>query len=102
MAVLEGWAVSREVAADVLKPPGGYGDGPVYIRVEKKRAGSWRPPPGYRVEWADRRCADDPQFDYVKMVNTHNAFLYVDEMASRGVPKAALSVVRLRREDAAR
>lgn len=81
----------------VLAPPGGYGDGPVHIRVEKDLAGSWRPPGGYRVEVNDWRCASDPRFDYVEMENTHNAFLYVDEVTGRSVPAAALSVVRLPR-----
>lgn len=102
MAIRDGRAIGEVAAAEVLKPPGGYADGPVYIRVEKELAGSWRPPAGYRVEWNDRRCADDPRFDYVEMVNTHNAFLYLDEMTGSGIPKAALSVVRLAYEDAER
>jgi hypothetical protein len=89
----------QNVDAEVLAPPGLYGDGPVHIRVEKERAGQWRPPPGYSVAYNDPRCVSDPRFDYVQVVNTHNAFLYVDLMVNWGVPAAALSVVRLPRAD---
>lgn len=82
-------------AAEVLAPPGGYGDGPVYIRVETEKAGSWRPPAGHDVSYYDRRCVWDRRFDYVEVVNTHNAFLYVELMREEGVPAEALSVVRL-------
>jgi hypothetical protein len=95
MTVRAGSAETGEVAADILKPPGRYGDGPVYIRVEKEIAGSWRPPVGHRVERNDWRCAFDPRFEYVEIVNTHNAFLYFDDMVNSGVPARALSVVRL-------
>ena len=98
MTVRAGRAGTDEVAAaDVLEPPGRYGDGPVYIRVEKEVAGSWRPPIGHHVERNDWRCAFDPRYDYVEVVNTHNAFLYLDDMVDSGVPAAALSVVRLPR-----
>jgi hypothetical protein len=50
---------------------------------------------GHRVEWNDWRCASDPHFDYVEVANTHNAFLYLEQMIGRGMPAAALSVVRL-------
>lgn len=80
---------------EVLVPPGGYGDGPVHIRVENRMAGTWRPPPGHDVVCNDWRCRHDPVFDYVEVVNTHNAFLYLDLMIEQGTPTAALSVVRL-------
>lgn len=87
----------RAALADVLSPPGRYGDGPVHIRVETEIVGSWRPPAGYRVEWNDPRCIADPRFQYMEAENTHNAFLYVREMVRRGIPGHALSVVRLAR-----
>jgi hypothetical protein len=93
-----GGVAGRVAAAKVLARPGGYGDGPVHIRVETAVAGVWRPPFELRVERNDWRCTWDPQFDYVEAVNSHNAFLYLDEMVIRGVPAEALTVVRLRRE----
>lgn len=83
------------VDAQVLAPPGGYGDGPVHIRVERQRAGTWRPPADHDVVCNDWRCRRDPVFDYVEVINTHNAFIYVHRMIEQGVPAAALSVVRL-------
>ncbi len=79
----------------MLTPPGRYHDGPVWIRVEKARAGPWRPPSGYEVELNDWRCSWDPTFDYVEIENTYSAFIYVERMVVQGVPRAALSVVRL-------
>ncbi len=90
-----GRVTGRVVKATVLVPPGQYGDGPVYLRVEKALAGSWRPPSGYRVERNDWRCSCDPRFDYIEIENTHNAFLYLKEMHGQGIPAAALAVVRL-------
>jgi hypothetical protein len=95
MVVVDGRWVGEVATATVLVSPGGYGDGPVHIRVEKKLAGVWRPPFGLRVEYNDRRCTYDLWFDYVEVVNSINAFRYVREMVSRGVPEAALAVVRL-------
>ncbi len=57
--------------------------------------GPWRPPSDYSVERNDWRCSCDPRFDYIEIENTHNAFLYVKEMHGRGIPAAALAVVRL-------
>lgn len=90
-----GRVAGRVAAATVLVPPGGYGDGPVHIRVEKELAGSWRPPFDHSVECNDWRCTWDPTSDYIEIVNTHCAFLYAKEMIRRGVPAAALAVVRL-------
>jgi len=85
----------RVAVATVCARPGRYGDGPVHIRVERALAGVWRPPFELRVERNDSRCVEDPQFDYIEVVHTHNAFLYMEEMVRRGVPAGALSVVRL-------
>lgn len=79
----------------MLTPPGRYADGPVHIRVDIEAAGQWRPPPGHGVEVNDWRCKFDPRFDYIEVVNSHNAFLYVTDMISEGVPGEAVSVVRL-------
>jgi hypothetical protein len=92
----------RILDVEVLEPPGRYGDGPVHIRVETAVAGAWRPPPGHDVEINDWRCAHDPRHDYVEVVNTHNAFLYLEDMIDAGVPAEALSVVRLAAEETAR
>ena len=103
MAVNEGRAKPRNdrrpagqvMQAEVLTPPGRYADGPVHIRVDIEAAGTWRPPSGHGVEVNDWRCKFDPRFDYVEVVNSHNAFLYVTDMVDRGVPVGAVSVVRL-------
>jgi len=68
----------------------------VHIRVEKARAGAWRPPSDdYEVELNDWRCSWDPTSDYVEIENSHSAFIYVREMIGKSVPAAALAVVRL-------
>jgi len=86
----------REAVATVLVPPGRYGDGPVWIRVHKARAGAWRlPSDDYEIERNDRRCSWDPTYDYVEIENTHSAFLYVYQMIKQGVTAGALAVVRL-------
>jgi hypothetical protein len=85
----------QAVAAEMLAPPGGYGDGPVHIRVDIETAGTWRSPSGHSVEINDWRCKFDPRFDYVEVVNSHNAFLYLDDMIRAGVRASALSVVRI-------
>lgn len=90
------------IDTEVLEPPGGYGDGPVYIRVEEELAGSWRPPPGHDVSCWDRRFVWDRRFNYIELVNTHCAFLYVKLMREeQGVPAEALSVVRVLPADGA-
>ena len=81
--------------AKVLRPPGRYHDGPVWIRVQMSRAGAWRPPADYEIECNDWRCAWDPIHDYVEIENTHSAFIYVAQMIKHGVPPGALAVVRL-------
>lgn len=86
---------SDVVDAEVLVSPGGYGDGPVHIRVERQRAGSWRPPPDHDVVCNDSRCRRDPSVRLCGGINTHNAFIYVDRMIEQGVPVAALPVIRL-------
>lgn len=79
----------------VVLPPGGFGDGPVYVRVHRGRAaGSW-PQAGHSVEINDRRCSADQVHDYVVAENSHNAFIYASWIVEKGVPAAALTVVRL-------
>ncbi len=85
----------REAAVVVAHPPGGYGDGPVFIRVDKDLAGPAWPQPGQRVEINDGRCCLDPKHDYVIAENTHNAFIYARWIRERGVPAEALAVVSL-------
>lgn len=88
--------VRGEVApVAVVVPPGDFGDGPVYVRVHRGRAGGAWPQPGHEVEVNDRRCSADPVHDYVLAENSHNAFIYTGWIVERGVPMAALSVVRL-------
>lgn len=79
----------------VVLPPGGFGDGPVYVRVNRARAGGAWPQAGHGVELNDRRCSADPVHDYVAAENSHNAFIYAGWISERGVPAGALAVVRL-------
>lgn len=83
----------------VVPPPGGYGDGPVYVRVDKELAGDAWPvrhcgfsPEG---EQEDQRCRDDTAHVYVRAANSHSAFVYHHWMRQAGVPASALAVVRL-------
>lgn len=91
----DGRAVGRIAPSRVLAPPGRYGDGPVYLRVENAIAGSWRHPVDYEVELNDWRCTWDPKYDYVEVENSLSAFIYLKQMVERGVPVASISVVRL-------
>ena len=87
--------VGRVAPVRIQAPPGRHGDGPVHSRVDNALAGLWRAPSDYEVELNDWRCSWDPQFDYVEIENSRLAFAYLTEMIDRGVPPAALSVVRL-------
>jgi len=89
-------AADRVAAVHVIAPPGGYGDGgQVYLRVDKGLAGDAWPQRGYDIECNDWRCSLDPKHDYVLAHNSHSAFVYARWIIERGVPEAALTVVRL-------
>ena len=89
--------LGRIAEVQVLTPPGRLGDGPVHVRVHKARAGAWRPPSDYEIEFNDWRCTWDPVHDYVEIENSRWAFQSMKEMIERGVPAGALSVVRLKK-----
>jgi hypothetical protein len=78
-----------------IRPPGGYGDGPVYLRVHRAKAGNAWPRPGYDKEVNDWRLGMDPVYDYVKAHNSQNAFVYYWWLKAEGVPGEALEVVRI-------
>lgn len=78
----------------IIESPGGYDDGPVYLRVHRARAGNTWPKPGYKKEINDRRLMLDPEYDYVKVENSHNAFVYDRWLVTAGLPGEALAVVR--------
>jgi len=93
--------LGRVADVAVLAPPGRLGGGPAHIRVHKARAGLWRPPSDYEIELNDWRCTWDPVHDYVEIDNSRLAFQGMQEMIERGVPADALSVVRLKKPQAA-
>lgn len=74
----------------------GYGDGPVYVRVNRALAGNAWPRPGYDVKVGDP-WDRDPEHDYVPAHNSWSAYVYTRWMRQEGVPASALSVVRLDR-----
>jgi hypothetical protein len=78
----------------VIHPPGDYGDGPVYLRVHRAKAGESWPRPGYSKEVNDWRLEMDPVYDYVKAHNSQSAFAYCQWLMREGVPGEALGVVR--------
>ncbi len=79
----------------VIQPPGGYGDGPVYVRVHKTLAGPNWPRPGYDIKVGEWRGSRDSEHDYVQAHNSHSAFVYCRWMEMEGIPAKALTVVRV-------
>ena len=73
--------------------PGGYGDGPAYVRVRRAAAGARWPRPGYPKVITEPLCRD-PEHDYVWAENSHNAFVRRRWLSDDGVPAVALTVVR--------
>jgi len=59
----------------VIHPPGGYGDDPVYVRVNRELAGAAWPVRGwdYSVEINHPRCRDDPAHIYLRAHNPEPA-----------------------------
>ena len=84
-------------AVEVVQPPGDFGDGPAYVRVDRLKAGHRWSQAGHQIEVDDGRCVADKRHDYVVAENTHNAFIYAVFIRDRGVPAAALTVVRIPR-----
>lgn len=80
----------------IVYPPGGYGDGPVYLRVDRARAAKAWPQPGYTREVNDWRLEMDPMYDYVEVHNSHSAFAYCRLLEAAGVLREALDVVMLK------
>lgn len=78
----------------LIQPPGDYRNGPVYLRVHRAEAGRVWPRPGYDREINDWRLGTDPTYDYVKVHNSHSAFVYCRWLVQEGVAREALSVVR--------
>lgn len=89
--------ISRELAPlQVIEPPGGYGDGPVYLRVHKSAARTWRGQGmALHVMKYHPRLIADPDHDYIPAHNTHSAFAYRIWLRDVGVPDQQLSVVRI-------
>ncbi len=80
---------------DPVEPPGGYRDGPVYLRVNRRLAGSRWSLRAYPLQPAGLNGHVDPGYEYVRAENSHTAFAYREWMRSDGVPEEALSVVRI-------
>jgi hypothetical protein len=78
----------------VIQPPGSYGDGPVYLRVHRAKAGKAWPRPDYAKEVNNWRLGMDPVYDYVETHNSHSAFVYCRWLTQEGVPGEALGVVQ--------
>jgi hypothetical protein len=78
----------------VLRPPGEFHDGPVYVRVARSKAGAAWPTPFFRQRIDQFRFRSDPAHDYVPADNSHSAFVYCRWLQESGVNEAALSVVR--------
>ncbi len=74
----------------------GYGDGPVYVQINKAKAGDAWPRPGYEVKVGDP-WSRDGEHDYLPAHNSHSAYVYTRWLRMDGVPASALSVVRLDR-----
>lgn len=77
-----------------IYPPGNYGDGPVYLRVHRAKAGEFWPRPDYAKEVNNWRLAMDPVYDYVATDNSHNAFVYCRWLREEGISGEAVDVVR--------
>lgn len=79
-----------------VDPPGGYGDGPVLIRVHRESAGHRWPTPEWHREVNDWRLAMDPEHDYILVQeNSRTAFQEIARMRKElDVPPEAVCVVR--------
>jgi len=73
-----------------------YGDGPVYVRVNKAQAGPVWARRGYDVRLGEP-CSVDTGDDYVPCHDSHSAYVYTRWLRQEGVPASALTVVRLER-----
>jgi hypothetical protein len=78
-----------------LRRPGGFSDGPVFVRVERAAAGAAWPTPFFRQRIDRFRFRADQEQDYVPADNSHSAFVYCRWLEEPGVRAAALSVVRV-------
>lgn len=72
-----------------------YGDGPVFVRVNKAVARSSWPVAPFVRRIDELRFRADPEHDYVEAQNSHSAFVYTRWMRDDGVCPAAISVVRI-------
>jgi hypothetical protein len=86
----------RRFSTQLIHPPGGYGDGPVYLRVHRAKAGIAWPRPSYAREINDWRLGMDAMYDYVEADNSHSAFVYCRLLEAEGVSKEALAVVKIK------
>lgn len=79
-----------ELAVQVVNPPGGYGDGPAYLRVHHRAGDGWR-----RRGLGLDIVGHDDEYCYVLAENTHNAFAYREWLCRIGVSAGALTVIRI-------
>ncbi len=101
---------SERRGVQVIHPPGGYTDGPVYVRISIEVAGDAWPVRGSGIEGGFEgmveinhpRCRDDHAHVYLRSHNSHSAFVYCHWLREAGVPEPALSVVRFPAAAAAR
>lgn len=82
----------------ILRPPGRYHDGPVFVRIDKAVAGESWPVSYVRNQIDQFRFRADPAHDYIEADNSHSAFVYCDWMRDMRVPTEALTVARLIRK----
>lgn len=86
-----GWRLAVRV---VPSTSAGYGDGPVYVQINKAAAGKAWPRPGYDIKLGDP-WTRDTEHDYVAAHNSHSAYVYCRWLCQEDVPASALTVVRL-------
>ena len=90
--------------AQTVPAPGVYGDGPVFLRVDRRAAGSRWPVPGYEREVNDHELENDATYDWVRVPhNSRAAFVHLDRLVQElRFPGRAITVVRLRRSEPGR
>jgi hypothetical protein len=81
--------------SQVVEPPGGYGDGPAFLRVRRSAGEQWRRRGLGLSSLRDHPTLGvDPDYEYIRADNTHGAFVYRAWLAEAGVEPEALTVVR--------
>lgn len=80
---------------ETIREPGGYADGPVFLRVQRAATRGSLRLPGYPPV-VTGPLSGDHEHHYVEAENSHIAHVLHRWLRADGVPTAALAVIRVR------